>query len=221
MRSFLFAIAILNICSIAIAADSSSAAVIKSVPDANLPAQTGSSIEWDRDRDRGQVRDSMTERHDEYMNWLEKNYPDEAAELALLKKENPDRYLKRLAESFEKYGRLAHADKRHPERAKLMRLDLELKSQEEKLVSDIRAASDKQQKAALTEQLSQLESKRFDNIVAQKQLKFQELNKRLDELNKEIKTKEAELGTIKTRKDEEVKKRINDLINQTEKVDWD
>jgi hypothetical protein len=225
MRSVLFAIAIFSISSIALSADSAAAQVVKSVPGANVPAeQPKSSIEWDRDRDQheqAEIRERLADRQEQYIKWLEKNYPEDAARLAALKKQNPDKYLQRLTESYEKYGRLARADKRNPERAKLIRQDIELKSQEEKLVSDIRAASDKKQKAALTEELQQVESKRFDNIVAQKQLRFQELNKRLDELTKELKNKEAELDKLKTQKDEEVKKHITDLLNQTEKMDWD
>jgi hypothetical protein len=137
------------------------------------------------------------------------------------KEGDPDAYLRRLKESFERYGKLARAEKTNPELAKLVRQDIELKAQIEKKINEIEAVKDDKQKQKLTGELEQLVSKRFDLIVAQKQIRYQELSKRLDELNKEVKKQESDLGKLKARKAEEVKKRVNDLVNQSEEIDWD
>jgi hypothetical protein len=171
-------------------------------------------------KERPDVRERLAERHDEYIKWLEKSYPDEAKALAQTKEANPELYLKRLKESFDKYGRLAHAEKNNPEMAKLLREDIEIKSQEQKLLAQIRAAADESQKKKLTEELQTLVGKRFDVIVAQKQLRYQELNKRLEEMKKEVQKQQTDLDKLKGQKNEEVKKRVDGLINKTEEINW-
>jgi hypothetical protein len=172
-------------------------------------------------RNHGDFRERLAQRHEEYIKWLEKNYPDEAKELAQLKQENPDRYLERLNESFEKYGRLARADKNNPELAKLIRQDIELKAQIEQKLEQIRQSANDKEKQKFTDELQQLISKRFDNIVAQKQIRYQELNKRLENLKKEITKQEFELEKLKGKKNEEVKKRVDELVNEKDQIHWD
>lgn len=169
---------------------------------------------------RGEIRERLAERHDEYIKWLEKSYPDEAKALAQVKETNPELYLKRLKESFDKYGRLAHAEKSNPEMAKLLKDDIKIKSQEQKILDQIRATADESEKKKLTEELQTLVDKRFDVIVAQKQLRYQELNKRIEEMKKEVQKQQADLDKLKGKKDEEVKKRLDSLINKTEEINW-
>jgi hypothetical protein len=170
---------------------------------------------------RGEIRERFAEHHEEYIKWLEKNYPDEAKQLAQVKEENPERYLHLLNESFEKYGRLARADKNNPELAKLLRQDIDLKAQTQKTLDQIHAATDEKQKSKLTDELQQLVSKRFDLIVAQKQIRYQQLNKKLEDLKKEIKKHESDLEKLRSKKNEEVKKRVDELLNKTEGINWD
>lgn len=169
---------------------------------------------------RPEIRERLAERHDEYIKWLEKSYPDEAKALAQTKEANPELYLKRLKESFDKYGRLAHAEKNNPEMAKLLKEDIEIKSQEQKILAQIRAAADESQKKKLTAELQTLVGKRFDVIVAQKQLRYQELNKRIEEMKKEVQKQQTDLDKLKGQKNEEVKKRVDGLINKTEEINW-
>jgi hypothetical protein len=169
---------------------------------------------------RPDIRERLADRHDEYIKWLEKSYPDEAKALSQAKETNPELYLKRLKESFDKYGRLAHAEKSNPEMAKLLKEDIEIKAQEQKILEQLRAATDENQKKKLTAELQTLVNKRFDVIVTQKQLRYQELNKRLEEMKKEVQKQQADLDKLKGKKDEEVKKRLDSLINKTEEINW-
>ena len=170
---------------------------------------------------RGEMRERLAERHDEYIKWLEKNYPQEATELAAAKAKSPEVYFKRLQESFEKYGRLAHADKTNPELAKALREDMALKSQIEKTLTQLHSATDENQKKQLTAELQKLVSRRFDLIVLQKQIRYQELNKRIEDLKKEVQKQQTDLDSLKSKKDEEVKKRIDELMSNTAKINWD
>ena len=171
-------------------------------------------------KERPEIRERLAECHDEYIKWLEKSYPDEAKALAQAKETDPELYFKRLKESFDKYGRLAHAEKSNPERAKLLKDDIEIKAHEQKLLEQIRAATDENQKKQLTIELQTLVSKRFDVIVAQKQLRYQSLNKRIEEMKKEVQKQQDDLEKLKGQKNEEVKKRVDSLINKTEEINW-
>ena len=88
------------------------------------------------------------------------------------------------------------------------------------MLEQIRATTDESQKKKLTEELQNLVSKRFDVIVAQKQLRYQELNKRLEEMKKEVQKQQTDLDKLKGQKNEEVKKRVDGLINKTEEINW-
>ena len=209
MKTYFVALLIVAMSGIALAAD-----------EPNAPTASGRKMKATRPSDseqmakeRPQIRERLAERHDEYIKWLEKSYPDEAKALAQTKEANPDLYLKRLKESFDKYGRLAHAEKNNPEMAKLLKDDIEIKAQEQRLLAQIRTTTDEGQKKKLTGELQNLVSKRFDVIVAQKQLRYQELNKRLEEMKKEVQKQQADLDKLKGKKDAEVKKRLDSLIN--------
>ena len=82
-----------------------------SAPAAEKPAEHGHDKAMDPERthkepQQGEVREGFAEKHEEYIKWLEKNYPADANELAKIKQEEPEHYLHSLNESFEKYGRL-------------------------------------------------------------------------------------------------------------------
>jgi hypothetical protein len=216
MKNFFTALLMLMTSSIAVAVDS---------PNTPPPAEQKMKMPPPPDngqlaKGRGEIRERLAERHDEYIKWLEKSYPDEAKSLAQIKETNSDLYLKRLKESFDKYGRLAHAEKTNPEMAKLLKEDIEIKSQEQKLLVQIRATTDENQKKKLTAELQTLVGKRFDVIVSQKQLRYQELNKRIEEMKKDVQKQQADLDKLKGKKDEEVKKRLESLINKTEEINW-
>jgi hypothetical protein len=216
MRTYLATFLILAASGIALAASEANAPPKRNIVRNNEMPPAGQMMDG-----KGEIRERFAQRHEEYMKWLEKNYPDDAKELMLAKEQNPDRYFRLLKESYDKYGRLAHADRTNPELARLIREDIELKLQTEKKLGQVRAATDENQKNQFTAELQQLVSKRFDNIVAQKQIRYQELNKKIEELKKEVTKQEADLDKLKAKKDEEVKKRIDELLNQTEEIKWD
>lgn len=216
MKTYFVALLIVGISGIAMAIDS---------PNTPPPAERKMKIPRASDgermgKGRPEIRERLAERHDEYIKWLEKSYPDEARSLAQAKETDPELYFKRLKESFDKYGRLAHAEKSNPEMAKLLKEDIEIKAHEQKLIEQIRTTTDEKQKKELSAELQTLVSKRFDVIVAQKQLRYQALNKRIEEMKKEVQKQQDDLEKLKGQKDEEVKKRVDSLINKTEEINW-
>lgn len=171
---------------------------------------------------RGGAMD-MRERHAEYLQWLEKNYPEKAKELAELKEKNPELYMRSMMLGMRKYRRILWASKDNPELAEVLKKDLELKQERDELVRKIRAATKDEEKQELTTQLENVVGGRFDLIVKRKQIEYEQLLERLEKLKQEIKERETEVEKWKEAnfKNKNVKNRVEQLISKTEEINWD
>lgn len=160
----------------------------------------------------------MRERYAEHLEWLEKNYPEEAKKLAALKEENPELYRKQMAISLRKYRGIKEAEKENPELAKVLKEDLALKGKRNRLVRKIRASKDNEEKEKLAEELEEVISDRFDLILRRKQIAYEQLLKKLEKLKKEVKRSEASIEKWKDAdlKGEKVKTRLKEPTPATE-----
>jgi len=174
----------------------------------------------DRGGRRERWRERMQKRHDEYIEWLEKNFPEEAKKLARLREKDPEKYVKRVMESREKYGEIMEAQERSPELAAVLKEELELKRDRAKLLEKIRSAQGKQRKD-LIQKLEDVVNTRFDLIVRKKQLRYEHLREKLARLQKEVKQREAEVEKLKSKKAQFIKERLEELTSKAEKIDWD
>jgi hypothetical protein len=165
----------------------------------------------------------MQEMGEEYMKWLKENYPDEATKLEQLKKENPDQYMRAMALSGMKYGRIFEASKENPKIAQILKEQLPLKEKRAELVRQIKAATDEKQKKQLTADLEKVVAQQFDLIVKHKQLVCEDLAKKLTDLSKELDKKKADIEKWKNAdfKNKKVKDRVNELLTETEKFEWE
>ena len=167
----------------------------------------------------GMSRERMEAEHDEYIQWLEKNYVEEAAELAEVKEKNPDGYTRRFWLSKRRYGMIMETEKNNPKLAEVLKEDLALQQSRDKILRRIKGAEEKEQKTLIAA-LSEIVERRFDLVVIKKQLRYEELRERLEKLRKEVEEQQSEVEKLKERKIEETKKRIKELIERTEKVNW-
>lgn len=176
-----------------------------------------------RGRERGPR--SMQERHREFIEWLETNYPEEANELANLRDKQGGRadYERRLGLCRRRYGRLFEATRENPELAKLLKEDFALKQERHKLIGKLRRGGDDNARKDLTEQLKQVVSKRFDLIVQRKQLEYEQLLKRLERLKLRVKESEAEVAQWKEEdfKSKSVEARLKELLGGKEDFKWE
>ena len=85
----------------------------------------------------------------------------------------------------------------------------------------IRGTTDDGEKQKLKGELEVLTGKRFDLIIKKKQLQYEDLLKKLEELKNSIKEREAEIETLKGKKADHIKERVEELINNTEKIRWE
>lgn len=120
---------------------------------------------------------------------------------------------------MRKYGRIMDAEKRNPELADILKEDLEIQDLRVELLEQIKQSNDKKREE-LVKQLEDLVSRRFDLIVRKKQLQYEDLQKRLQEMQAELKQRQLEVRKLQETKDKALKERLEELIGQTEKVNW-
>jgi hypothetical protein len=164
-------------------------------------------------------RGRMERMHDDFIAWMEKNYPEQAAALKQVREKEPDKYMERVMEKMHTYDPIRQAERSNPKLAQVMKDDLELQKQRDALVRQIHSATGKDRDKLLAE-LKDVVSRRFDIIMARKQLQYDDLKKRLEDLQKEVQKQERELEKLKTNKDKAVKEHFDELVNKAEKMNW-
>ena len=170
---------------------------------------------------REMFRERLQEKESELLDWLKKNYPDEAQKLAELKDKDADLYRRQMSLSFRKYGRIIEASEENPELAEVFKKDMELRKQQHELLEKIKAATNDDEKKKLTTELEQTISDRFDVIVKRKQIEYEQLLKRLKNLTEEVGKSNVEIEKWKQTKSEKVKERLNELLSKTDRFEWD
>jgi hypothetical protein len=165
----------------------------------------------------------MRQRHEEFLEWLQNNYPDQAKELIELREQDPQLYMRKLGLSFETYGRIAETAKENPELAEVLKEDLELKKQRDSLLSRIKDTTDDKKKQQLIKELEEVVSARFDLVVKRTQIRYEQLSQKLERLKEELKQKEAKVEKWKDPefKKQNVKARMEKLLSETEKFSWE
>ena len=165
---------------------------------------------------------SMHRRHAEYLEWLEKSYPEEAEKLAELRETKPGLHMRQMALALKKYRRIFEAEEENPKLAEVLKEDLVLKQQRDKLLRKIRAASEDAEKKELTKQLEEVVSSRFDLIVKRKQIECEQLLEKLKKLKKRVEESEAKVEKWKDAefKNESVKARLEELVGKTDEFRW-
>ncbi len=165
----------------------------------------------------------MRQRHEEYLGWLQENYPDQAKKLIELRKQDPKLYMRKLGLSFKTYGKIAEAAKENLKLAGILKEDLELKKQRDSLLSQIKTATDEKKKQQLIEELQEIVSARFNLVVERTQIRYEQLSKKLERLKDELKQKEAKVEKWKDPefKKQNVKARMEKLLSESEKFSWE
>ncbi|MCK5000231.1 MAG: hypothetical protein KAS23_11875 [Anaerohalosphaera sp.] len=183
------------------------------------PARKGSGPAGDGPRRGGWSHERMKAEHDAYIKWLEENYPKEAKQLEITRKDDPDNYIRRFWSSRRKYGQIMDLEKRNPELAEVLKEDMALQQSRDKILKTVRDAKGKQLEK-ITAQLKKIVGRRFDLIVIKKRLKYEELKKRIEHLQKEVAEQEAELSKLNGQKKTQTAERLKELFNTAEKITW-
>lgn len=163
------------------------------------------------------------QRQAEFIEWLQKNLPKEAEELAKLKERNTELYGKKYDLAWRNYGRIFEESRRSPELAEILMDDLKLQKRTEELCAKIKATRNESEKSKLKTELEEVVGLRYDLIVRKKQIAYERLLKWLDELQNHIKESRAELGIWQDPKTkaENVKERVEYLLKEKKGFRWD
>ena len=159
----------------------------------------------------------------DYIEFLEKNYPQEAEDLKKHKDKDPEVYSRRFELSMRRYGAIFRASRENPELAVILKEDMELRDKADGLLKKIKETKKEEEKKKLMAELREVANDRYDLIVRRKEIEYERLLKRLEELKKEVEENKAEITKWKDQqvKEENVKKRIEDLIKGLPKFKWD
>jgi len=170
-------------------------------------------------RQGGGYRERMMKKHDKYVEWFKVEFPQEAEKLESLRQKHPEKYMKQMQTCQKKYGPIMMAQKKNPQLAEVLKEDLQLQSQRDILLKEYRSA-DKKQRKSLKKELKEVVNSRFDIVVKKKQLRYEQMLARLKELEEKVNAQQAEVENLKDKKGDAVEQRIEELVGETEKIDW-
>jgi hypothetical protein len=171
-------------------------------------------------RGKERIRDRL-QNNEELISWLVKNEPSEVNQLAALKGKDPRAYMRRLSVDMKKYREIIDAEQTNPALAELLKKDLVLKQKRNELLEKLKGTTNNKQKEKLTAQLKEVLGERFDVVLQKKQFQYEDLKKKLEELQQNVKKSQADLENYKNNKEDLIKKHLDELINQTGQFDWD
>ena len=159
----------------------------------------------------------------EFLEWLANNVSDEAEELAKFKERSPDHYGEKYELVWRKYGRIYEESRRSPELAKVRLEDIRLQKNRDQLLGKINATKSRSEKKKLTDELEQVVGNRYDLIVRRKQITYEWLLKRLEDLQNQINESRADIHKAQDAKvkSENVKKRTQELLEEKKGFNWD
>ncbi|MBN2138638.1 MAG: hypothetical protein JW720_12595 [Sedimentisphaerales bacterium] len=161
-------------------------------------------------------------RRDEFLEWFDKNYHDRAEELKNIKTNDPNSYNKRYESIWITYRRIYEA-RWNEELVKVLKQDLHLKFRRDELIAKIKGEKDDNKRKELAGQLKNVVNDRFDLIVRRKQIAYEELLKRLADLQKQIEDQNDEIKKWREEKfrDDNVRSRMDYLLKGIPKFKWD
>jgi len=176
-----------------------------------------------RERMEKRMEQWRQQRQTEFVEWLQKSLPNEAEELAKLKDRDTDLYGKKYDQTWRDYGRIFEESRRSPELAQILLEDLKLQKKTEELSAKIKAAKNEPDKKTLRSELEEVVGLRYDLIVRKKQIAYEWLLKRLEELQNHVKESRAELSIWQDPKTkaENVKERVEYLLEGKKGFNWD
>jgi hypothetical protein len=172
-------------------------------------------------RERFEAR--RLERNAKFVEWLKANYPKEEQTLTSLKERSPQLYISAFDRLWKEYGYIYEADTSSPEMGTVLKEDRELRKRADALYKQIRDEKSEAKRQALGIELQDVIAKRYDLIVRRKEIAYEQLLKKLDELHRQVRESKDEIAKWRDPKikQENVNQRIQDLTNKKVRFKWD
>jgi len=162
-------------------------------------------------------------RQEEFLKWLKANYPKDEENLARVKEKDPQLYVKTYEHLQEQYGRIFEADSANPELGEVLKEDFELKRRRDDLVWRLRRERSDAKKQAIGAELREVVARRYDLIVRRKEIAYEQLQKKLEDLQGQIRASKDEIVKWQDSelKRENVRRRIEGLTEGHRRFRWD
>ncbi len=172
-------------------------------------------------RERWEAR--RQERNNRFIEWLKVNYPAEEQTLAKLREGDTQLYLAAFDNVMSRYGYIFEAENASPELGTVLKEDLELRKRSDELCCRLRNEKSDAKRQALGTELTEIVSRRYDLIVRRKEIAYEQLLKRLDELQRQLTESKDDIAKFKDAqiKRENVRQRIRDLTENKVRFKWD
>lgn len=172
---------------------------------------------------RERIEKYRQQRRADFLKWLEENVPDQAQELARLKEGSPDRYWKKFEIIWRKYRHIFEENRRNPESAGVLLEDVKLKDRRNELINKIKTTKSRKDKEKLIAKLEEVIGLRYDVILRRKQMVYERLLKRLEDLRNQIKESRVDIHKYQDpqTKEANIKQRAKELLEDKEKFGWD
>jgi hypothetical protein len=162
----------------------------------------------------GDPRAMMDKEREEFLKWMNANYPEEGKKLAELRKNEKDKEKvdRQTMQNYRQYITIYVASKYNPKLGEILKQDLPLRKERRDLVAAIDKTTDAAEKAKLTEKLRGVVTKRFDLLVQQKQIEYDLLAERLKALQKQIDESKAKVEEMKKNSQQHIDKSMADML---------
>lgn len=152
-------------------------------------------------------------RHNDFIEWLKSNYPQDEAELAKVREKDPQLYVRNFEHLLERYGRIFEAHCVNPELGNVLKEDYDLRKRRDEILRQMRRERSDARKQILGVELQDIVARRYDLIVRRKEIAYEQLQKKLEELQRQIDESKSEIvkwQDAKLKRDN-VRKRIEAL----------
>ncbi len=172
-------------------------------------------------RDRWEAR--RQKRNADFLEWLKANYPQEEQTLSKLKEGDPQVYIKNFDHLMNQYGHIFDAEDSNPELGAVLKEDLRLKRRSDDLCRQLRRERSEAKKQQLGAELQEVVALRYDLIVRRKEIAYEQLLRRLDELQKQVQESKDDIANYKDArvKQENVRQRVRALTENKVRFKWD
>jgi hypothetical protein len=172
-------------------------------------------------RDHWEAR--RQKRNADFVEWLKANYPQEEQSLSKLKEGDPQVYIKNFDHLMNQYGYIFDAENSNPELGTVLKEDLRLRKRGDELYRQLRKERSEAKKQQLGTELQEVVALRYDLIVRRKEIAYEQLLRRLDELQKQVRESKDEITNYKDArvKQENVRQRVQALTENKVRFKWD
>lgn len=167
--------------------------------------------------------EARRQRHqEEFLKWLKTNYPQDEEDLTKIREKDPQLYVRTYERLLGQYGPIFEAESTNPELGAVLKEDLELKQRRDSLLRRLRCEQSDAARQAIGAELQEIVARRYDLIVRRKVIAYEQLQHKLEDLQRQLKQSRDEIVRWKDPelKRENVRQRLEALTDRQRRFGW-